>query len=482
MTDDLSLLDATAQAELVRRGDASPAELVDAAVARIEALNPQLNAVIHERFETARSDAGGDLPDGPFRGVPTLFKDLMCAIEGEPYHEGLRPLKEAGYRAPATDNLARRLLASGLVCLGRTNTPEIGLVPTTEPPAYGPTRNPWDTSRTTGGSSGGSAAAVASGMVPVAHGNDGGGSIRIPASCCGLVGLKPSRGRSSLGPRVGQISSPLPVENLLARSVRDVATALDVISAPFPGDPVIAPALPRPARDEVGADPGRLRIGLLTANPLDTGPVHADCVAAAEDAARALEALGHAVEPAFPAALANPELVMQFGVAWFAGAAAGLDAFGAAIGRSITADDVEPLTWAMAEAGRAVTAEQYLAAVASMERFGRDVAAWWDGGFDLLLTPTLAEPPVPLGTFASPPDEPLAGFLRAGAFTPFTPPFNATGQPAVSLPWRENADGLPIGVHLVAAYGREDVLVRVASQVEAAHPWASRRPPVHAAG
>lgn len=474
--------DATALAELVRRGDASPAELLDEALTRIEALNPQLNAVIHERFEAARSDAAGDLPDGPFRGVPTLFKDLMCAIEGEPYHEGLRPLKEAGYRAPATDNLARRLLASGLVCVGRTNTPEIGLVPTTEPPAYGPTRNPWDTSRTTGGSSGGSAAAVASGMVPVAHGNDGGGSIRIPASCCGLVGLKPSRGRSSLGPRVGQISSPLPVENLLARSVRDVATALDVISAPFPGDPVIAPALPRPARDEVGADPGRLRIGLLTANPLDTGPVHADCVAAAEDAARALEALGHAVEPAFPAALANPELVMQFGVAWFAGAAAGLDAFGAAIGRSITADDVEPLTWAMAEAGRAVTAEQYLAAVASMERFGRDVAAWWDGGFDLLLTPTLAEPPVPLGTFASPPDEPLAGFLRAGAFTPFTPPFNATGQPAVSLPWRENADGLPIGVHLVAAYGREDVLVRVASQVEAAHPWASRRPPVHAAG
>jgi len=482
MTDDLSLLDATAQAELVRRGDASPAELVDAAVARIEALNPQLNAVIHERFEAARTDAAGDLPDGPFRGVPTLFKDLMCAMEGEPYHEGLRPLKEAGYRAPATDNLARRLLASGLVCVGRTNTPEIGLVPTTEPPAYGPTRNPWDTSRTTGGSSGGSAAAVASGMVPVAHGNDGGGSIRIPASCCGLVGLKPSRGRSSLGPRVGQISSPLPVENLIARSVRDVATALDVISVPFPGDPVIAPALPRPARDEVGADPGRLRIGLLTANPLDTGPVHADCVAAAEDAARALEELGHAVEPAFPAALANPELVMQFGVAWFAGAAAGLDAFGAAIGRAITADDVEPLTWAMAEAGRAVTSGQYLAAVASMERFGRDVAAWWDSGFDLLLTPTLAEPPVPLGTFASPPDEPLAGFLRAGAFTPFTPPFNATGQPAVSLPWRENADGLPIGVHLVAAYGREDVLVRVASQVEAAHPWASRRPPVHAAG
>lgn len=482
MTDDLPLLDATAQADLVRRGEASPAELVDAAIARVEALNPELNAVIHPRFDEARTEAAGELPDGPFRGVPTLFKDLMGAMEGEPYHEGLRPLKEAGYRSPVTDNLARRLLDSGLVCLGRTNTPEIGLVPTTEPPAYGPTRNPWDLSRTTGGSSGGSAAAVASGMVPVAHGNDGGGSIRIPASCCGLVGLKPSRGRSSLGPRVGQISSPLPVENLLARSVRDVATALDVISAPFPGDPVIAPALLRPAREEPGADPGRLRIGVLTANPLDTGPVHPDCVTAAESAARALEELGHHVESTFPGALANPELVMQFGVAWFAGAAATLDGHGQAIGRPITADEVEPLTWAMAEAGRAVTAGQYLAAVAAMEVFGRRLAEWWDGGFDLLLTPTLAEPPVELGTFRSPPDDPLAGFLRAGAFTPFTPPFNATGQPAVSLPWHQNGDGLPIGVQLVAAYGREDVLLRVASQMEAAHPWSARRPGVHAAG
>ncbi len=481
MTDDLSLLDATGQADLVRRGEVSPTELVDAAVARVEALDPELNAVIHRRFERARVEAAGELPDGPFRGVPTLFKDLMCAMEGEPYHEGLRPLKDAGYRSPVTDNLARRLLGSGLVCLGRTNTPEIGLVPTTEPPAYGPTRNPWDTSRTTGGSSGGSAAAVASGMVPVAHGNDGGGSIRIPASCCGLVGLKPSRGRSSLGPRFGQISSPLPVENLLARSVRDVATALDVISRPFPGDPVVAPPLARAALDEVGVDPGRLRIGFLTTNPLDTGPVHPDCVAAAESAARALEELGHAVEPSSPAALADPELVMQFGVAWFAGAASTLDAHGRAIGRAITADDVEPLTWAMSEAGHAVTAAQYLSAVAAMERFGRELAGWWDGGFDLLLTPTLAEPPVPLGTFASTPDDPLAGFLRAGAFTPFTPPFNATGQPAVSLPWQENGDGLPIGVQLVAAYGREDVLVRLASQLEAAHPWASRRPPVHAA-
>jgi len=481
MADDLSLLDATAQADLVRRGEASPAELLDAAIARVESLDPQLNAVIHRRFDRARDEASGDLPGGPFRGVPTLFKDLMCALEGEPYHEGLRPLKEAGYRSPVTDHVARRLLATGLVCLGRTNTPEIGLVPTTEPPAYGPTRNPWDPTRTSGGSSGGSAVAVASGMVPVAHGNDGGGSIRIPAACCGLVGLKPSRGRSSLGPRLGQISTPLPVDNLLTRSVRDVATALDAISEPFPGDPVIAPPLARPLRDEVGAAPGRLRIGLLTDNPLGTGPVHPHCVDAAESAARALEALGHAVEPAFPAALADPALIMQFGVVWFAGAAATLEAYGRAIGRAITADDVEPLTWAVAEAGRAVTATQHLAAITAMEHFGRDLAAWWAGGFDLLLTPTLAEPPVPLGTFRSPPDDPLAGFIRAGAFTPFTPPFNVSGQPAVSLPWTVDADGLPIGVQLVAAYGREDVLVRIASQVEEAHPWASRRPPVHAA-
>src|SRR6266536_4402677 len=313
MTDDLAVLDATAQAELVRSGEISPLELVDAAITRIEKLNPELNSVIHTRFDRARAEAASAaLPDGPFRGVPTLFKDLMCAIEGEPYHEGMRFLKDNDYRPHYTDNLVRRFTEAGFVCCGRTNTPELGLVPTTEPVAYGPTHNPWDPSRTPGGSSGGSAGAGVTGMVPLAHGTDGGGSIRIPASCCGLVGLKPSRGRTSLGPRWGQLSVILTCELVLARSVRDVAGALDAVWRPFPGDPVIAPVPARPFVDEIGADPGRLRIGILTSNPLGTGEVHPACVAAAEDAGRLLESLGHRVEPSYPDAFADPEIFGPF--------------------------------------------------------------------------------------------------------------------------------------------------------------------------
>lgn len=480
MTDDLSVLDATAQAELVRTGQLSPVELVDAAINRIEKLNPELNAVIHPRFDQARDEvAAAALPDGPFRGVPTLFKDLMCAVEGEPYHEGMRFLKENDYRPRYTDNLVRRFREAGFVCCGRTNTPELGLVPTTEPVAYGPTRNPWDTSRTPGGSSGGSAVAVATGMVPIAHGNDGGGSIRIPASCCGLVGLKPSRGRTSLGPRWGHLTSQLNAELVLARSVRDVAGALDTLAKPFPGDPVIAPSPERPFRDEVGADPGRLRIGILTSNPIGTGDVHADCVAAAEDAGRLLEELGHHVEPSSPEALADPELFVPFTTIWTTDTAHYLDDFANLVGKPISEADVEPLTWALAEAGRAVTGVQYREAVRVMEEVGRGGAAWWTG-FDLLLTPTLGEPPLVLGTLDSPPDNPMHGYLRAGEFVPFTPQFNVTGQPAISLPLHWNADGLPIGAQLVAAYGREDVLLRVAAQLEQAQPWADRRPPLHA--
>jgi amidase len=481
MTNDLALLDATAQAELVRSGELSPVELVDAAITRIEKLNPELNAVIHSRFDRARDEAASAaLPDGPFRGVPTLFKDLRCATEGEPYHEGMRFLKDNDYRPQYTDNLARRFIEAGFVCCGRTNTPELGLVPTTEPVAYGPTLNPWDTSRTPGGSSGGSAVAVATGMVPVAHGTDGGGSIRIPASCCGLVGLKPSRGRTSLGPRWGQLSVILTCELVLARSVRDVAGALDAVWRPFPGDPVMAPAPTRPFVDEVGADVGRLRIGILKSNPLGTGEVHPDCVAAAENAGRLLESLGHHVEPSFPDAFADPEIFGPFTTLWTTDAAHDLDDFSSLVGKPITEADVEPLTWALAEGGRVVTGAQFREAVRVMEEVGRRGAEWWAGGFDLLLTPTLGEPPLPLGTLDSPPDNPLQGYLRSAEFVPFTAQFNVTGQPGISLPLYWNADGLPIGAQLVAGYGREDVLLRVASQLEQARPWADKRPPVHA--
>src|SRR3989442_4431365 len=284
MSDELAILDATAQAELVRRGDLSPSALVDAAIARIEAVNPKLNAVIIPLFEKARAQAAApDLPRGPFRGVPFLLKDLLAYSAGDPHHMGTRRLKQAGFVAPHDSNTAARLRAAGFVFLGKTNTPEIGTLPTTEPDAYGPTRNPWDPSRSTGGSSGGSAASVAAGLVPAAHANDRGGSIRIPASECGLVGLKPSRGRTSLGPDAGESWAGAVAEHVVTRSVRDTAALLDAVTGPMPGDPYFAPPPARPFAAEVGRDPGRLRIGVLARVPGDAFGLHPDCAAAARD-------------------------------------------------------------------------------------------------------------------------------------------------------------------------------------------------------
>jgi amidase len=482
MADALGDLDATGLAELVRRGHARPTELVDAAIARIEALDPKLNAVIHPRFDRAREEAAtleGSSADGPraFAGVPFLLKDIICASAGDPFHEGMRLLKDLDWRPQHDTFLAARFKAAGLIVVGRTNAPELGIVPTTEPEAYGPTLNPWDVTRSPGGSSGGSAAAVAARMVPAAHANDGGGSIRIPASACGLVGLKPSRGRTSPGPD-GYSVGALVVEHVVCRSVRDTAGLLDAVCGPMPGDPYFAPPPARPYVLEVGAEPGRLRIGVLTAAPGGMAPVHPDCVAAATETSHLLESLGHAVEAAHPAALDDPGWAPHFITLWAAGAALGLDTWSRRTGRRIGPDDVEPLTAALAGMGGSLSALNLLAAHAWLGDASRRVAEWWAGGFDLLVTPTLAEPPVPLGTFASPPGNPLFGLMRAGAFTPFTPPFNVTGQPAVTLPLHTTADGLPVGVQLVAAYGREDVLIRVAAQLEEARPWGDRRPPV----
>lgn len=485
MTDEYLHLDGVAQAELVRKGDVTPLELVDAAITRVEKLNGELNAVIHERFERARAEAAAPLPDGPFRGVPMVFKDLGCQLEGEPYHEGMQFLKDADYRPAHTDNLARRFLDAGFVPVGRTNTPELGLVPTTEPAAHGRTHNPWMLGRTTGGSSGGSAAAVASGMVPVGHANDGGGSIRIPAACCGLVGLKGSRGRTSIGPELNDISNFLISDLCVTRTVRDTAAVLDAVCAPFPGDPTPAPSPTRPYRDEVGADPGRLRIGILTENLIGDTPIHPDCVAAAEGAGTLLESLGHTVERSHPAGFDNEELIGQFSAVWAADCGFYLDDWGRKVGRSVTADDVEVLTWALAEMGRGINGPQLFGAIHDAMVGCREAAQWWAGtddapGYDLLLTPTLGEPPVPHGTFDSTPEDPFGGFIRAATFVPYTAQFNVSGQPAISLPLHWNDEGLPIGVQLVAAYGREDLLLRVAAQLETAQPWAHRRPAVHA--
>ena len=399
----------------------------------------------------------------------------MCAVEGDPYHEGSNLLKRHGFRATHTDHLAQRYFEAGFVYLGRTNTPEFGLVPTTEPDAYGAARNPWNVERTTGGSSGGSAATVASGMVPLAHANDGGGSIRIPASCNGLVGLKPSRGRTSPGPATGHLSSPLIVELAVTRSVRDAAALLDALRQPFPGQPVVAPTPRRPFADEIGAAPGALRIGMLAHNPLGTGDVDPQVVRETEAAGRLLESLGHSVQLDFPKQIEDPALLGHFMVLWNAMLVDTITRFERAVGASAEPGDLEPLTVALADDGRAVGAQTLLDAVHAMESVAFAAGPWWDD-YDLLLTPTLAEPPVPLGSFVDD-DTPLLGFIRAAAFAPFSAPFNITGQPAISLPLGTSDDGLPIGVQLVAAYGGEDLLVRVASQIEQAAPWAHRLPP-----
>jgi len=392
----------------------------------------------------------------------------------------MRFLRDLGWIEPHDTHLAAKFRAAGFVLLGKTNTPELGTVPTAEPQAYGATRNPWDTSRSTGGSSGGSAAAVAAGMVPVAHGGDGGGSIRIPASECGLVGLKPSRGRTSAGPDNGELWGGLAVEHALTRSVRDTAAILDAVAGSMPGDPYFAPPPARAFAAEIGADPGRLRVGLLTRAPAHAVETHPDCVAAVTAAARLLESLGHIIEESHPAALDDPEVLPPWTTVVTSALAWEIDLWSRKTGKTITKSDVEPLTWAMVEIGRIWSASDYIAARESLQAHTRRVANWWVEGFDLLLTPTLAEPPPHLGAFPSTPDEPLKSMSRQTPFVTFTSPFNITGQPAISLPLHWNAAGLPVGIQLVAAYGREDVLIRIASQLEQARPWADRRPPVHA--
>ncbi|HWE34378.1 MAG TPA: amidase [Solirubrobacteraceae bacterium] len=468
------MVDATEQARMVRDGEVSPAELVDEAIGRLEDLNPQLNAVIHPLLDQARAATP---QDGPFKGVPFLVKDLSCYMEGVPVHEGMRALKEAGYRSDHDMWITRKFREAGFTILGRTNTPELGILPTTEPVAYGPTRNPWDPKRSTGGSSGGSAAAVAAGIVAAAHANDGGGSIRIPASHCGLVGLKPSRGRVSLAPDFGEVLGGLVIELAVTHTVRDAAGILDTIHGPAPGDPYAAPTPTGPYVDEVGADPGRLKIGISTAPPGGQFETHPECVTAARDAGKLLESLGHDVVESHPAVMDDPELIANFLVRWTAGVDWNLKYWSAAIGREIGADDVEPCTWALAEQGRNYSAGELLRAFESAQAGTREIASWWaEDGFDLLLTPTCAEPPPWLGEFDAPPDNPAAPIMRAIPFGTFTAGFNTSGQPAISLPLHVTADGLPVGVQLVAAYGREDLLLRVAAQVEQAAPWTDRRP------
>jgi amidase len=467
-------LDATAQADLVRRGEVSPLELADAAITRIEALNPKLDAVIRARFDQARERAAGPLPDGPFRGVPVLLKDLGCLVTGEVTAFGLGPLRELAW--PVTSYLAEQFLAAGFVPLGRTNVPELGTTVTTESLSFPPARNPWDPGHSTGGSSGGSAAAVASGMVAVAHANDGGGSIRIPASECGVVGLKPTRGRVSQGPLTGEGWAGATIDGAVTRSVRDAAAVLDVISTPMPGDPYYAPPLPRPLRQEVGAGPGRLRIGLLGRPGAELYLDDPQCREAVAAAGRLLESLGHHVEESAPQAMFDPEVARHFNSIIAADTEALVQAFEAVLGRPIADDEIEPRNAGYRQTGRGLSAVDYLQSRQWLSLWARRMADWWTG-HDVLVTPTLGAPPPELGWFTA--DGPDQEGWRIVSFIPYTAQFNMTGQPAVSLPLHWTADGLPVGVQFVAAYGREDLLVRLASQVEEAAPWSARRPRIH---
>ncbi|GMU78005.1 MAG: 6-aminohexanoate-cyclic-dimer hydrolase [Acidimicrobiia bacterium] len=502
MSDALAGLDATAQAALVRDGDASPAELVAAAITRIERVDPALNAVIVTRFEEALDEARGTLPDGPFRGVPYLLKDLGPGgqMRGLAHHRGNVALRAAGFTYAGPDShIVRRLRGAGFVIVGKTNTPELGFSVTTEPVAYGPSHNPWDASRTPAGSSGGSAAAVAAGLVPAAGASDGGGSIRMPAAACGLVGLKVSRGRVSAGPSAA--GNGRSVEHCVTRTVRDCAAILDVLAGYETGDPIVAPGPPVSFRDAASTPPPRSRVAVDTTSPLGL-PVDHEIVTAVDAVARTLEELGHRVAPGRVDGLRDPEIGLGAIFPVHAAAtAAAVDAVARDLGRPVTEEDVEPATWVHAEQGRGYTGVEIVAAQDRIVAWTRRVGAFFET-HDLLVTPTLGMLPPPLGRLrsASPagngpraresggetgevpgevPGEAEVMLLQA-QFSGFCPAWNWTGFPAITLPLGHSTSGLPIGVQLVAAYGREHLLLQAAAQLEQAMPWADHRPPIHA--
>jgi amidase len=483
-------LDATELAALVRKKQVSPAELVEAAIDRIEERNPPLNAVVARSYDRARQQARGAIPEGPFSGVPFLLKDMLAIEGGSCTTNACRFFQ--GFAAPHDSELVRRLKAAGLLIVGKTNTSEMGLLPVTEPRLYGPTRNPWNTAYTPGGSSGGSAAAVAARMVPMAHGGDGGGSIRIPASCCALFGLKPTRARNPMGPYIGEGWHGIAVEHALTRSVRDSAALLDATQGPDLGAPYVAPAPERPFAQEAGRDPGRLRIA-FTKSSLLGKVVHPDCVAAVEGAAALCEKLGHIVEEDAPR-VDRIALSKAFLVLIAAETAADIEAAAQAMRKTLKAGDFEPGTWMLAQIGRKFRAHELAAAVHRIRAAGRELAVWL-AQRDVFLTPTLAAPPLRIGALEQKPAEKVAlAVLRAVPsgiamrklldqiaeqafeFAAFTPLANLSGQPAMSVPLHWNAQGLPIGSHFFGRFGDEATLLRLASQLEQAQPWADRRP------
>jgi Asp-tRNA(Asn)/Glu-tRNA(Gln) amidotransferase A subunit family amidase len=469
--DEYESQDAMGLAAWVRAGEVSPQELLEAAVARVEARNPALNAVVIRVFEEGRKAIEAGLPDGPFRGVPWLLKDLHAAWAGVRLANGSRFFVDNV--SDYDSELVARYKRAGLVLFGRTASPEFGLTATTESTLHGDTHNPWKVAHSTGGSSGGAAAAVAAGIVPAAHATDGGGSIRIPASCCGLFGMKPTRARVPSGPKLGEGWSGMSVQHAVSRSVRDSAALLDVAAGPELGDPYFAPAPARPFLAEVGADPGRLRIAMQT-RAFNGAEVAPECAAAARDAAELCRTLGHDVEEA-ELAVDRELLAGATGVIISANLRATLLERGEQLGRAYAADDLEPLTFVMAEGVKTREAADYARAVRAIHAIGRKVSAFL-GRFDALLTPTMATPPLPLGRLALTRTD-FAGLLADLTRTVgFTQLFNASGHPAMSVPLYWNGDGLPIGVQFAGRFGDEATLFRLAAQLESARPWFLQRP------
>lgn len=470
--DEYENYDALGLADLVRRRQATPLELLDAAIARVESRDGTINAVVRKMYEEARAAIAEGLPDGPFQGVPFMLKDFVVFYAGVPTTFASRLFADF---VPGHDStLVERHKAAGLVIMAKTNLPEFALAATTEPKLFGPARNPWSLTHSTGGSSGGAAAAVAAGYLPMAHATDSGGSIRIPASECGLFGLKPSRARNPAGPDIGEGLGGLSTGHCLSRSVRDSAALLDATHGPAPGDPYAAPPFERPLLEEVGAPPGRLRIAKCTTDFLGNS-IHPECAAAVEAAAKLCASLGHDVEEAKPD-FAGLSLTRAWRIIPAAQLWLNIHARGRALGREPSEADVEPLTLAWMQEGRRFTAADYMESINLMHMLGRHVGAFLEK-YDLILTSTLAKPPLKLGEMTMDTRD-VGGFVANlfEDFAPFTPLFNQTGGAAMSVPLAWSSEGLPIGVHFGGRIGDEPKLIRLAAQLEQAQPWANRRP------
>ncbi|MCC6642929.1 MAG: amidase [Deltaproteobacteria bacterium] len=465
--------DAVGLSDLVRRREVSPADLLEAAIERVERHNERLNAVVHRAYDDARRVAAGSLPDGPLRGVPFLLKDLNLDAAGMPRTDGSVALRD---RVPAEDaELVRRHRAAGLVIFGKTNTPEFGITGTTEGRLFGPCRNPWNPDHIAGGSSGGAAAAVASGMVPFAHASDGMGSIRIPASCCGLFGMKISRDRNPWWPEDVMRALPLSVHHCVSRSVRDSAALLDATGFAEPRAPWAPPPKQRPYLEELSREPGRLRVAFSAERP-DGRPLHPEVKAAVEEAAHLVESLGHAVEER---SLPINQMLLYIALTPVASAnmAAAVAEISERLGRELREDELEPLTWSIVRSGRSVSGVQALRGMRWLARLVREVAAFFEE-VDVHLTPVMATPPPRIGHIDPLAPDPALLHQRQAESFPFTAPFNMTGQPAMSVPLAWSSDGLPIGMQFVARYGEEATLFRLAGQLEQARPWRRRHPPI----